>query len=1322
MYQVYRSLEAWLSLSNSQSLLLEVAEDFAVLANQSLKATQVKNTAPSKSVTLRTKAIKTAIDSFWQFQAANPDKEVRLVFLTTSTIGKEQGFEFPGGEPGLSYWRVAARHGAEVRILSSFLASLEFSEDLKQFLRTATDSEVQGRLLRRIQWECGAAELDQVDRQVRERLVYIGEANQSFEPSDASRVRDALLAHLFRKIVGDVNRELTRADLMKVVAEATSISIPFAQLRKHGMFPVEKLGSGFDTSFATPAPLLIDTAAIPGPSPAAERKELIAGLTAKLRSKGVLWLHGSSGKGKTYTSLRVAALSGGSWYLLGLRGCDAGMLYTRFYSVFLSIEKLAGFAGIILDDFPVEHATESRVQLSMLAAECLQYGANIIVTSQRGFPPSLHACFSGYGVSECVVPSLSLEDVGEMITATGSDSGLWAKVVHTTAGFGHPQLVTARISGLSQRGWPENERIDGLVPAISPASDVESELASVRLQLIHELTDEARELLYRVAVIGSQFDRELALAISEIGPPIPRPGDVLDLLTGPWLEVRAGARLFVSPLVSQTASQLSQLKRNQVSRKIVESLLQRRPFPGDFLSTLLIHALTCRHEAALLWLAGAVLHNFENRRVLADELFFLPLIGAKSQQPLFPNSPFVSVMLRMAQLEIALANETRHHDELPYIVDRLLKESEAVPGPAKTKPVTRLIVLGKILMQRAYHLNPRLWIPLLIELDQLIESSQTIDILSDNFWAEEVTVGEALFLNRLTTMTDIADLEGLFDALADIEAHTRTRFLRSCRKLTGDYQLIVGSAWYEESKQKTLDGVKAAERYSRLARVAESWSDHDLAVECECATVVMLDEYADDSKSALEAVGLAESKYPGNYRLSRVRARVFYRRSEYRLALEAIEEVESDLLLELNPVDRAHVFREAGISAAQIGELQKAARFLSHAFESAVNCGDGMKPFAAGTLGDCALASFMQRHYKNCRDYAIRAFETFDEISSAETLNYRYCSVVLGHMVLWMRSQIDKSRWKDLQSAMWIGMCSNPEPHEEFMKRPVPLSLVKWYQLAELEVDLNLGKVALDALRSRTKHQELPECKMLLDLHRLVRAAFIADTVQFINILPAYAFNAVRTNQAARSGPSERLTVTETVRLPDESNPIWQDEFTLGVMRASVSLFVAVGLSFGRWHVIKDLASVLTVTNTPITRSLTLLVQEFETPLAVAYNESHRLIPACLGVLTKAGDDSLDPEILFAISCHLCSWLMKYDFHAEIGTRVEELLAAKWKEVIRERQFQLRQPAANVPKIEKALASRRSRGAKLAEICLAAEPSVSGKASTELRKFFQSLL
>ena len=185
------------------------------------------------------------------------------MFLTTSTIGKERGFKFPGGTPGLQYWRTAARHGAEVRTLSSFLTSLDLSEDLRKFLLAATDSEVQERLLRRIYWECGAAALDQVEKQHTERLVYLGNYTQRFEPSDAIRVRDALFARLFRAIVEDVHRELTRADLMNIVEKATSIRVSFSQLRQRDFFLVPQISSVADASIATPSPLLLNAEDIP---------------------------------------------------------------------------------------------------------------------------------------------------------------------------------------------------------------------------------------------------------------------------------------------------------------------------------------------------------------------------------------------------------------------------------------------------------------------------------------------------------------------------------------------------------------------------------------------------------------------------------------------------------------------------------------------------------------------------------------------------------------------------------------------------------------------------------------------------------------------------------------------------------------------------------------------------------------------------------------------------------------------------------------------------------------------------------------------------
>lgn len=51
IYQIYQSLLAWIDLSPSETLYLEVAEDYAVVARDALTAVQVKDTASSGSIT-----------------------------------------------------------------------------------------------------------------------------------------------------------------------------------------------------------------------------------------------------------------------------------------------------------------------------------------------------------------------------------------------------------------------------------------------------------------------------------------------------------------------------------------------------------------------------------------------------------------------------------------------------------------------------------------------------------------------------------------------------------------------------------------------------------------------------------------------------------------------------------------------------------------------------------------------------------------------------------------------------------------------------------------------------------------------------------------------------------------------------------------------------------------------------------------------------------------------------------------------------------------------------------------------------------------------
>ena len=90
IYQIYQSINVWISINEEETLLLEVAEDYAVLAQNVFTCTQVKDTGASGSITLRSDGIISTIKSLFRYQRDNPGKSVRINYLTTSTIGKEK--------------------------------------------------------------------------------------------------------------------------------------------------------------------------------------------------------------------------------------------------------------------------------------------------------------------------------------------------------------------------------------------------------------------------------------------------------------------------------------------------------------------------------------------------------------------------------------------------------------------------------------------------------------------------------------------------------------------------------------------------------------------------------------------------------------------------------------------------------------------------------------------------------------------------------------------------------------------------------------------------------------------------------------------------------------------------------------------------------------------------------------------------------------------------------------------------------------------------------------------------------------------------------
>jgi hypothetical protein len=139
-YQIWQSLYRWVTLKEDAVLFLEGAEDVDILGPaERAETVQIKETAGSGPVTLRSKDVVEAIVHYWEHRKNNPEVVVRFRFLTTAGRGMERSNPF-GEVTGIDHWDACKRAGTNLDSLRSFLSELEaLPDDLRDFIVNSSD-------------------------------------------------------------------------------------------------------------------------------------------------------------------------------------------------------------------------------------------------------------------------------------------------------------------------------------------------------------------------------------------------------------------------------------------------------------------------------------------------------------------------------------------------------------------------------------------------------------------------------------------------------------------------------------------------------------------------------------------------------------------------------------------------------------------------------------------------------------------------------------------------------------------------------------------------------------------------------------------------------------------------------------------------------------------------------------------------------------------------------------------------------------------------------------------------------------------------------
>lgn len=236
VYQILRSILVWVTLDDSEELYLEGAEDLDRIDGAVAQTEQIKDTAGSGNVTLRTTSVVDAINNYWAHAARNPGIVVHFRYVTTSGIGLEQGAPLGSGVAGLDLWNALRAHPdspsahQQVHAIADFLRGNDaIALQVKTFLEAASPEEILTKLIAPIEWLAAQPPDDRLVGQIKDELVLQGNT-KNIAPADAELVFEALYTAAFDAAKSKDIVPLTRAKYLRVFAASTGIQVPKQQL------------------------------------------------------------------------------------------------------------------------------------------------------------------------------------------------------------------------------------------------------------------------------------------------------------------------------------------------------------------------------------------------------------------------------------------------------------------------------------------------------------------------------------------------------------------------------------------------------------------------------------------------------------------------------------------------------------------------------------------------------------------------------------------------------------------------------------------------------------------------------------------------------------------------------------------------------------------------------------------------------------------------------------------------------------------------------------------------------------------------------------
>lgn len=1050
VYQIYQSLFAWVNLSEDETLILEGAEDFDVYRpDKSVTTTQIKDV--SSNLTLRSSSIIESLNNFWDHCENNPDYNVIFRFLTPAVAGKEQGDFFESNEKGLEFWSKAKRNDIDIEPLRSFLLTLNLNSNLKAFIEAATDEKLRDKLVKKIDWDLGDKPKGALEDSINSKLKVHG-LNVGLNTLHSCKALAPLLKYVADFLSTKGKKELNFEGFLDAFDKATLATVPQGELdllRSSILSKFDHSATGLSKIqvFGEPIPL------VDGYIP---RTNIVSDLVKVLQDQKVIFLHGSSGLGKTNLAYLLSNNIGGNWAWAGLRGRNSEQIQGILEQANLEIYNNQLIPFVVIDDIKLKTVSSFERELVSLIFSVVSLKGMIIITSQD--KPPLQLLPKIWKTNEVIisVPYFDETETEDMARSHGLENEKeiqqWGKTILLTTS-GHPQLVHARVRTLSLKGWPKISASDLIKP-----DDVEVIRSEARNKLVEEFpNDFTRILAYRLSMVLGSFSREIAKAVAEVEPLVQLPGETFDNLVGPWIERTSSNSYKVSPLLNGAANNiLSDKEINSVHIAIANSSLSKKSFDQKELGTIFFHAYLGKVSTVLLRLSYGLISTDEKDLIHLDNAIpWFSLIGFGHEEKIYNGDVTLDLLLRLIQYRIIASTENR--EKINSVIDKI--ESSLSEQDDKQN-MLEIMAYGLILNMTTSGISSIKVISILSRLIDILNQNPHNELINEALSNIKEDTGKAFssvpqlfFYFSALKIIDVDDLHDLIVSLDGLTKEKRNHLLDASNYDKDFVSLLISQGWLNESKNSNLfDTDKAIKTLNFAADKSREWNRHEITVACLVYISVLYDEYDDSSDKALAILDKADLEFPDNIYLMHQRAKVFFRAEQVDKALPLYEKVLQEE--KLPEVDVAFSYRNVGVAEGDKGNWIKAEKAFLRG-KKVIESLNTQSNMGIGFLADIAFSLWKQEEYRKSLLCFVEVLNLLESVPISSELYVRHLHATVRHIAGWIYFDSRKEQSSDLATPK-AGMCSNQNPHKEMKNHKVTDISSVWHLLLSTEMALGL--------------------------------------------------------------------------------------------------------------------------------------------------------------------------------------------------------------------------------------------------------------------------